>query len=38
MIEVEDLRKRFVVRRGRVRRERHVVDAVNGISFRVDRG
>ena len=38
MIDVEDLRKRFVVRRGRVRRERHVVDAVNGISFRVDRG
>jgi ABC-2 type transport system ATP-binding protein len=38
MIEVEDLRKEFVVRRGRVRRERHVVHAVNGISFRVDRG
>jgi ABC-2 type transport system ATP-binding protein len=38
MIEVEDLRKQFVVRRGRLRRERHVVDAVNGISFRVERG
>jgi viologen exporter family transport system ATP-binding protein len=38
MIEVETLRKQFVVRRGRFRRERRVVDAVNGISFRVERG
>jgi len=38
MIEVEGLGKEFVVRRGRFRRERHVVTAVNGISFRVDRG
>jgi ABC-2 type transport system ATP-binding protein len=38
MIEVEALRKQFVVRRGRFRRERRVVDAVNGISFRVERG
>jgi viologen exporter family transport system ATP-binding protein len=38
MIEVEELRKQFVVRRGRLRRERHVVDAVAGISFRVARG
>jgi ABC-2 type transport system ATP-binding protein len=38
MIEVEDLCKEFVVRRGRFRRERHVVRAVDGISFRVDRG
>ncbi len=38
MIEVEGLRKDFVVRRGRFRRERHVVHAVNDISFRVDRG
>ena len=38
MIEVEDLRKQFVVRRGRFRRERRIVDAVNGISFRVGRG
>jgi ABC-2 type transport system ATP-binding protein len=38
MIEVEGLSKRFVVRRGRFRRERHVVEAVNDISFRVDRG
>jgi ABC-2 type transport system ATP-binding protein len=38
MIEVEDLRKEFVVRRGRLRRERHVVHAVNGISFGVERG
>jgi ABC-2 type transport system ATP-binding protein len=38
MIEVEELRKQFVVRRGRFRRERRVVDAVNGISFRVNRG
>src|SRR5262249_45292006 len=38
MIEVESLSKHFVVRRGRFRRERHVVDAVHDISFRVDRG
>jgi ABC-2 type transport system ATP-binding protein len=38
MIEVEDLRKQFVVRRGRFRRERRIVDAVDGISFRVGRG
>jgi viologen exporter family transport system ATP-binding protein len=38
MIEVEELTKRFVVRRGRVRRERHVVEAVRGISFAVERG
>jgi len=38
MIEVEELTKRFVVRRGRLRRERVVVDAVKGISFRVERG
>jgi ABC-2 type transport system ATP-binding protein len=38
MIEVEDLRKEFVVRRGRLRRERHVVHAVNGISFGIERG
>src|SRR4051794_16409088 len=38
MIQVEDLCKEFVVRRGTLRRERHVVDAVAGISFRVDRG
>jgi ABC-2 type transport system ATP-binding protein len=38
MIEVEGLTKRFVVRRGRFRRERHVVEAVRGITFRVDRG
>ena len=38
MIEVEGLRKDFVVRRGRFRRERQVVHAVNDISFRVDRG
>jgi ABC-2 type transport system ATP-binding protein len=38
MIEVERLSKRFVVRRGRLRRERHVVDAVREISFRVERG
>jgi len=38
MIEVEHLSKRFVVRRGRLRRERHVVDAVKDISFRVERG
>ena len=38
MIEVEGLRKEFVVRRGRLRRERHVVEAVNGISFQVERG
>jgi ABC-2 type transport system ATP-binding protein len=38
MIEVDALTKRFVVRSGRLRRERHVVDAVRGISFRVARG
>jgi ABC-2 type transport system ATP-binding protein len=38
MIEVEGLSKHFIVRRGRFRRERHVVEAVNNISFRVDRG
>ena len=38
MIEVEHLSKQFVVRRGRVRRERLVVNAVNDISFRVERG
>jgi viologen exporter family transport system ATP-binding protein len=38
MIEVESLSKHFVVRRGRLRRERHVVDAVRDISFRVERG
>jgi ABC-2 type transport system ATP-binding protein len=38
MIEVERLSKRFVVRSGRMRRERHVVRAVDEISFRVERG
>jgi ABC-2 type transport system ATP-binding protein len=38
MIEVERLSKQFVVRRGRFRRERVVVNAVNDISFRVERG
>jgi viologen exporter family transport system ATP-binding protein len=38
MIEVEHLSKQFVVRRGRFRRERHVVDAVHNISFHVERG
>ncbi len=38
MIEVEGLRKEFVVRHGRLRRERRVVQAVNGISFCVERG
>ena len=38
MIEVEHLAKRFVVRRGRFRRERRVVEAVKDISFRVERG
>ena len=38
MIEVDDLTKRYVVRRGRFRRERHVVEAVRGISFGVERG
>ena len=38
MIDVEHLSKSFVVRRGRFRRERHVVDAVADISFHVERG
>jgi ABC-2 type transport system ATP-binding protein len=40
MIEVEHLEKRFVVRRkrGRLRRERTVVHAVDDVSFTVERG
>jgi len=38
MIEVDRLSKRFVVRRGRFRRERRVVEAVREVSFRVERG
>jgi ABC-2 type transport system ATP-binding protein len=38
MIEVEHLSKQFVVRRGRLRRERVTVDAVKDISFYVERG
>jgi ABC-2 type transport system ATP-binding protein len=38
MIEVEGLSKHFVVRRGKLRRERVVVEAVRDISFRVERG
>jgi ABC-2 type transport system ATP-binding protein len=38
MIEVERLTKEFVVREGRLRRRRRVVEAVRGISFRVERG
>jgi ABC-2 type transport system ATP-binding protein len=40
MIEVEALEKRFVVRtkRGRLRRERRVVEAVRGVTFSVARG
>ncbi len=38
MIEVERLSKQFVVRRGRMRRERVVVEAVREISFSVARG
>jgi ABC-2 type transport system ATP-binding protein len=38
MIEVDRLSKRFVVRRGRLGRSRHVVEAVKEISFRVERG
>jgi len=38
MIEVEQLSKQFVVRRGRFRREQHAVEAVKEISFRVERG
>jgi len=38
MIEVDGLTKTFVVRRGKLRRERHVVEAVKEISFRVNRG
>jgi len=39
-IELEDVRKRFVVRakRGRLRRERRVVDAVAGITLAVEEG
>jgi ABC-2 type transport system ATP-binding protein len=38
VIDVEHLSKDFVVRRGRMRRERHVIEAVRDISFRVERG
>jgi ABC-2 type transport system ATP-binding protein len=38
MIEVEHLSKQFIVRRGRFRRQRIVVDAVKDISFHVERG
>jgi ABC-2 type transport system ATP-binding protein len=40
VVEVRDLRREFVVRRGvgRVRRERRVVRAVDGVSFEVARG
>ena len=39
-IELEDVEKTFVVRRkrGRVRRERTVVRAVDGISFEIEAG
>ena len=40
VIEVEGCEKRFVtrVKRGRLRRERRVVSAVDGISFAIERG
>jgi ABC-2 type transport system ATP-binding protein len=38
MIEAGGLTKQFVVREGRFRRRRRVVEAVRGISFRVERG
>jgi ABC-2 type transport system ATP-binding protein len=38
MIEVENLSKRFVVRRGKLKRERQIVEAVNDISFHVAPG
>jgi len=38
MIDVEHLSKQFVVRRGRFRRDRVIVDAVKDISFSVERG
>jgi ABC-2 type transport system ATP-binding protein len=38
MIDVEHLSKSFVVRRGKLRRQRHVVDAVADLSFHVERG
>lgn len=40
VVEAEELRRDFVVRRsaGRLRRERHVVAAVDGVSFRVPGG
>jgi ABC-2 type transport system ATP-binding protein len=38
MIDVEHLSKQFVVRRGRFRRERVIVEAVKDISFHVARG
>jgi len=38
LIEVEELRKQFVIREGRVRKMRRVVEAVAGVTFSVERG
>ena len=40
LVEIEDLRREFVVRRpvGRLRREKRVVRAVDGITFSVEAG
>ena len=38
MINVEHLSKQFIVRRGRFKRERVIVDAVQDLSFHVERG
>ena len=38
VIEVRDLRREYVTRRGVWKREKRVVKAVDGISFEVRRG
>ena len=38
VIEVKDLRREYITRRGVWKREKHVVHAVDGISFEVQRG
>ena len=38
VIEVKDLRREYVTKRGVWKREKHIVKAVDGISFEVGRG
>ncbi|MBP5160027.1 MAG: ATP-binding cassette domain-containing protein, partial [Lachnospiraceae bacterium] len=38
IIEVKDLKREYVTRRGFIKKEKRVVKAVDGISFAVERG